>query len=102
MEKIVRMTAEEIRRTGNLDAAIKRAQRSKPLPAPEGGRLIATGFPEFREYINRGGRPRAEDPKVNISIRLPRSIAAELRASGKGWQTRTSKYVEQGVAAGAL
>lgn len=38
--------------------------------------------------VNRGGRPRAENPKKLISIRLPENVVMKWRASGPGWQTR--------------
>lgn len=41
-----------------------------------------------RGTVNKGGRPRAENPKKLISIRLPESVIAKWRATGPGWQTR--------------
>ena len=34
------------------------------------------------------GRPRAENPRVAVSLRLPPEVLARWRASGAGWQTR--------------
>ena len=106
MEEIVSMTAEEIRKSIDIDAAFERAKKSKPMPVPDDGgdwRHVATGFAAFKEYINRKGRPKVDDPKVSISIRIPRSHAHALRATGKGWQTRTSKFlVEEGINKGKL
>ncbi|MDR1826526.1 MAG: BrnA antitoxin family protein [Rickettsiales bacterium] len=61
------------------------------------GRTIARGFAEVQELINRGGRPRAEDPRVNVSIRIPKSYAARLRKTGPGWQTRMGDFLITGV-----
>jgi hypothetical protein len=46
------------------------------------GVIIARGFAQFKENINRNGRPKVEDPKVSISVRIPLSYANELRATG--------------------
>ena len=60
------------------------------------------GFAAFKEHINRNGRPKAEDPKVGVSVRIPLSYAAELRATGPGWQTRISEYLIKGIKKGDL
>ena len=41
-----------------------------------------------RGKVNRGGRPRSDNPKKLISIRLPEDLIAKWRATGPGWQTR--------------
>jgi uncharacterized protein (DUF4415 family) len=61
------------------------------------GKPVARGFAQFKEYINRNGRPKSEDPRVNVSIRLPQSYAARLRSTGPGWQTRMGEYVINGI-----
>jgi uncharacterized protein (DUF4415 family) len=38
--------------------------------------------------IKRGGRPRSENPRQLISLRLPSEVIARWRATGPGWQTR--------------
>jgi len=43
-----------------------------------------------RAVINKGGRPRAADPRKLISIRLPQSAINRWKASGAGWQTRAA------------
>lgn len=44
-----------------------------------------------RGRVNRGGRPRSENPKRLISIRLPEDVIQRWRASGPGWQTRMAE-----------
>ena len=61
------------------------------------GKPVARGFAQFKEYINRNGRPKSEDPRVNVSIRIPLSYANRLRSTGPGWQTRMGEYVINGV-----
>ena len=96
----------EIRKAYGKDAAKAMAMAHA---APEetsdinpGGKSIARGFAAFKEHINRQGRPKAEDPKVSISIRIPLSKAAGLRATGPGWQTRISDFVVKGFDSGEL
>ena len=43
-----------------------------------------------RGKVNRGGRPRSENPKKLISIRLPEDVIQRWRATGPGWQTRVA------------
>ena len=47
-------------------------------------------FPSLAEAIrkNVGGRPKADNPKVAVSLRLDQDIVARFKASGPGWQTR--------------
>ena len=108
MEKTVSMTSKEIRKKyGNDKAKIKTMLDAAPEFTIEEmdvkpGPVVARGFAAFKEYINRNGRPKAEDPKVSISIRIPLSKAAWLRETGPGWQTRTSDFVVDGINRGLL
>ncbi|MBB1498928.1 BrnA antitoxin family protein [Paracoccus sp. MC1862] len=47
-------------------------------------------FPALAEAMrkNVGGRPKAENPKVAVSLRLDQDVVARFKASGPGWQTR--------------
>ena len=44
-----------------------------------------------RGSVNKGGRPRSENPKKLISIRLPEDVILKWRATGPGWQTRMAE-----------
>jgi uncharacterized protein (DUF4415 family) len=44
-----------------------------------------------RESVNKGGRPRAPNPKKLISIRLTEDVIQRWRATGPGWQTRMAE-----------
>lgn len=46
-----------------------------------------------RGKVNRGGRPRSENPKKLISIRLPADVILKWRATGPGWQTRMAEQL---------
>ena len=102
------MTSKQMReyRVSNKDKARAQLEAAPEFTNEEmdvePGPVVARGFAAFRECINKNGRPKVEDPKVSISIRIPRSCATALRATGKGWQTRTSEFVVAGINAGKL
>jgi uncharacterized protein (DUF4415 family) len=48
-----------------------------------------------RGKINKGGRPRSENPKKLISIRLPEDVILKWRATGPGWQTRMAEKLSR-------
>lgn len=50
-----------------------------------------TGDMLARGRVNKGGRPRSENPKKLISIRLPEDVIEKWRATGPGWQTRMAE-----------
>ena len=50
-----------------------------------------------RGKVNRGGRPRSENPKKLISIRLPEDVILKWRATGPGWQTRMAEKLARVV-----
>lgn len=41
-----------------------------------------------RGKVNKGGRPKAANPRKLISLRLPEDVIERWRATGPGWQTR--------------
>lgn len=43
---------------------------------------------EAFQAISKIGRPKAETPKIRITIRLSPDVVERFRASGPGWQTR--------------
>ena len=47
--------------------------------------------------VNKGGRPRTENPKKLISIRLPEDVILKWRATGPGWQTRMAERLARVV-----
>ena len=108
MKKMIRMTAQEMNNYKKKHAAELQAayDAAEPVLLENDDNLpvnrIARGFAEFKEYINKNGRPKVEDPKVSISIRIPLSYAEKLRATGRGWQTRLSEYMVAGIKKGEL
>lgn len=49
------------------------------------------------ERLVRRGRPKVENPKEPVSIRLSREVLAHFRAAGPGWQTRINEALERAV-----
>jgi uncharacterized protein (DUF4415 family) len=43
---------------------------------------------QFARMKRRGGRPRSESPKVQLTVRYDADIVDAFKASGDGWQTR--------------
>jgi len=52
-----------------------------------------------RKRRDKGGRPRSDDPKVAISIRLDRDVLERWKASGKGWQSRINDALKSALEA---
>ena len=48
-----------------------------------------------RAKVNKGGRPKLQNTKKLISLRLPDEVIARWRATGPGWQTRMAKRLEE-------
>jgi uncharacterized protein (DUF4415 family) len=44
-----------------------------------------------RGTVNKGGRPKSDNPKRLISIRLTEDVVQRWRATGPGWQTRMAE-----------
>lgn len=51
-------------------------------------RPFAEAFPALAEAIRKGGRSRAERPKLAVSIRLDQDVVERFKAGGPGWQSR--------------
>jgi uncharacterized protein (DUF4415 family) len=47
------------------------------------------------------GRPKAENPKKAVSLRLSPRVLKHFRAGGRGWQTRINAVLEAHVARGS-
>jgi uncharacterized protein (DUF4415 family) len=41
-----------------------------------------------RATISKGGRPPAENPRKQLTLRLPSDVIERWKATGPGWQTR--------------
>lgn len=58
-------------------------------------------FPDLADSIDRDirgrGRPKAENPKQSISIRLDRDVVDAFKSSGEGWQSRMNDALRKAV-----
>jgi uncharacterized protein (DUF4415 family) len=57
---------------------------------------------EFTTMRKRIGRPRSNVVRPMLSLRVDADVAAALRASGKGWQTRVNALLRQALDQGGL
>jgi len=57
--------------------------------------------PEWQEKLMaapvKRGRPVSDSPKISTTIRLDPDVLAQLRAGGKGWQTRANEILRKGM-----
>lgn len=60
-------------------------------------RPFTAAFPALSDAMRRnmGGRPKAQNPKVAVSLRLDQDVVARFKASGPGWQTRMNHALRQ-------
>jgi uncharacterized protein (DUF4415 family) len=59
----------------------------KPVSEAEGAETLAGAI--------RPGRPRSQNPKLAVNIRLSPDVVAAFRASGPGWQTRIDQALRE-------
>lgn len=81
--------------TGAEDAAINAAALSDPDAQP----LSDTELARLRPAR---GRPTAAIKRPMLSMRVDPDVLAQLRASGKGWQTRVNALLRQAVEQGKM
>lgn len=64
-------------------------------------RPFAEAFPELAATFKRGrGRPKVENPKEQISIRLSAEVLDAFRATGDGWRGRIEEVLASSVRSG--
>ena len=69
-----------------------------PDDAPPAGRDWFEGADHYRgEKLVRRGRPKSDDPKQLVSLRLDRAVIERLREAGPGWQTRANEALRKAV-----
>ena len=82
--------------TGKLigpDPDIERPLTDEELAAM---RPIDEVAPELAKKLRRG-RPRVENPKVPVSMRLDPDVVDRLKADGRGWQTRANALLREAL-----
>ncbi|MCO5071116.1 MAG: BrnA antitoxin family protein [Rhizobiaceae bacterium] len=46
---------------------------------------------------NAGGRPKSENPKEAVKLRIDADVLARFREGGRGWQTRMNEALRKAV-----
>lgn len=55
------------------------------------------GKKQADEMVKRRGRPKSENARTLISLRLPPETLAKWKATGPGWQTRMAETLSKAV-----
>lgn len=80
--------------TDEEEAAIQKQIAADP-DAPEITDEQASQRMTFKEAMKRSrGRPRLDNPRQQISIRLDPDVVAKFKATGKGWQGRINQALK--------
>ena len=58
-------------------------------------RKLKDDRPELVEALKRPGRPKSDNPKEAISVRLDPDIVAWLKSEGAGYQTRMNAMLRE-------
>jgi hypothetical protein len=58
-----------------------------------GGRPMSEVFPQ----LVKRGRPKSDNPKQLVTIRLDADLVERLKADGKRWQTRVNDMLRKAV-----
>lgn len=88
--------------------ARKRKYRDEPIDDPDNpelteedfrnGRPFLEVFPQFTEAVKQlRGRPRAEHPKVQVTLRLDPEVVNAFKEDGRGWQGRINETLVRAV-----
>ncbi len=49
--------------------------------------------------LTRPGRPKSENPKKQVTLRLDQDVIEKLREGGPGWQSRANEILKKAVGA---
>lgn len=59
---------------------------------------LKADMPEVAEAMKRGrGRPKVENPKARVSLRLDPKVVAAYKATGEGWQSRINEILARAL-----
>ncbi|HEY1612699.1 MAG TPA: BrnA antitoxin family protein [Rhizomicrobium sp.] len=62
------------------------------------GKSLKKEMPDVVEAMKRGrGRPKIEDPKERVSLRLDPKVLAAYKATGEGWQSRINDVLARAL-----
>lgn len=63
---------------------------------------IATAHVGRMQPLRGPGRPKVEQPKVPVTMRVDADVLDAIKASGTGWQTRVNTVLREAVRQGKL
>jgi uncharacterized protein (DUF4415 family) len=49
----------------------------------------------LRAKVSKGGRPVSENPRMQLTLRLPADVIERWKATGPGWQTRMAERLSK-------
>ncbi|MEA3003725.1 MAG: hypothetical protein QOH81_2513 [Sphingomonadales bacterium] len=94
----------------NANKGNSKGNRADPDDAPEwpdevwqraeiavGGKVVR---PATGTLTRRGRPPVGDEPKQQVTLRLPREVIAHFKEAGAGWQTRISEVLQRHVTKG--
>jgi len=59
---------------------------------------LKADMPDVIEAMKRGrGRPKVENPKTRVSLRLDPKVVAAFKATGEGWQSRINEILARAL-----
>jgi len=77
-------------------------QNMRPFSETRRGKLLKEGITIKVENVDveprKAGRPKVENPKPRVTLRLSNENLDYLRATGKGWQTRVNELITRAIA----
>ncbi len=63
-----------------------------------------SAFPDLQAVVTTrktsGGRPKSDNSKLQVTLRLDADVVAGFKAGGKGWQTRINEALKEYIAQG--
>lgn len=74
------------------DAPELTAEVASRAQVARGGKIIR---PATGTLTKRGRPPVGDEPKQQVTLRLPAEVIRHFKAGGPGWQSRISKALEQ-------
>lgn len=85
-----------VRRKPDLDdAPLTEEELASMRPAREV--LPESFFEAVKRERNLGGRPRLDNPKKLISLRIDQDVIDKYKATGEGWQSRINEALRKSV-----
>jgi len=64
--------------------------------------VVISHVTDAQDRARRAGRPKLDDPKSHMNMRIDTPVLNRLRASGKGWQTRVNALLREAVEQGRI